>query len=132
MKLMLLPLFLFTMAAVTKNCGHQKFNYPAGCYKGKLVVKGDCMNYTIKVIGGKMDTTLMMSSWTDGNSGKSYQNVFALGSRCNFPATLREGDEFYFTLETTAVSNCAVCMAYYPVPPRQLSIKVSTEPCSQP
>jgi len=37
---------------------------------------------------------------------------------------MNEGDEFYFTIDTTYVSNCAVCLAYYPKPARSLAIKV--------
>lgn len=92
-------------------------------YKGKLEIKGICMNYTISV-EGKIDPSLVVDNWTDETTGKAYKNVFKLGSPCNFPADLNQGDEFYFTIDSSAVQNCAVCMAYYPTPSKSIAIKV--------
>ena len=102
-----------------------------GCYKGKLEIKAGCMNYTISVNQGNIDTAMVVSKWTDENTGKSYKNVFALGSRCNFPSTINEGDEFYFMVDSSTVQNCAVCMMYYPVPSKHVSIKVLEKPCTE-
>lgn len=99
------------------------------CYKGRLEVKGICSNYTIKLVEGKMDTSMIVAEWKDEVTGKKHNNVFALGSPCTFPATLNEGDEFYFTIDTTK-QQCAVCMAYYPKPGKALSIKVLDKPCN--
>ena len=93
-------------------------------YKGKLEVKGMCMNYTIKLLDGNIDTSKLVSEWKNEITGKTHNNVFALGSVCNFPSTINEGDEFYFTIDSTYVSNCAVCLAYYPKPPKSIAIKV--------
>lgn len=93
-------------------------------YKGRLEVKGICMNYTISVLEGHIDTSLTVADWTDETTGKQYKNVFKLGSPCNFPANLEKGDEFYFEIDSSAVQNCAVCMAYYPTPSKSLAIKV--------
>ena len=133
MKTLLFSLALLMVGATAKNCNSSKktaAHLTAGCYKGKLVVKAACMNYTIAVTEGNMDTTLVNASWTDEQTGKAYSNVFALGSRCSFPPEIKEGDEFYFKLDSTTVQNCAVCMIYYPVPSRHLSIKVLNEPCT--
>lgn len=89
------------------------------------------MNYTISVQQGPIDTAVFAASWTDESTGKAYKNVFALDSRCNFPATLNEGDEFYFTIDSTTVQDCAVCLMYYPVPPKKVKIKVLPQPCRQ-
>lgn len=86
------------------------------------------MNYTIS-LQDPIDTSLVVANWTDESTGKSYKNVFALGSRCNFPSDIKEGDEFYFAIDSTTVQNCAVCLIYYPVPPKKLSIKVIPGPC---
>ena len=110
-------MFLTTSA---DRCNEKK----EGLYKGRLEIKALCMNYTISVLEGNLDTSMMVRTWTDDHSGKTYNNVFALGSRCRFPSTIKEGDEFYFAIDTTADENCAVCMAYYPVPPKKLSIRV--------
>lgn len=113
-------------AATCKNQQQATSN----CYKGRLEIKADCMNYTISLVNGTMDTSLIAARWTNESTGKSYNNVFALGSKCNFPSTINEGDEFYFTIDSTTVQNCAVCLLYYPVPPKKLSIKVQQEPCA--
>jgi len=99
------------------------------CFKGRLEVKGICSNYTIKLVEGKVDTSMIAAEWKDEVTGKNHSNVFALGSPCTFPATLNEGDEFYFTIDTTR-QQCAVCMAYYPKPEKALSIKVLDKPCN--
>lgn len=93
-------------------------------YKGRLEAKGMCMNYTIKLLEGKLDTSRIVSEWHNEATGKTHNNVFALGSACNFPSTINEGDEFYFTIDSSYVSNCAVCLAYYPKPPKSIAIKV--------
>lgn len=127
--------FLFLAAAVitlsSATCKNKKTATPGTCYKGRLEIKANCMNYTISVLEGNMDTALLAAAWTNESTGKSYKNVFALGSRCTFPANINEGDEFYFTIDSTTAHDCAVCMMYYPVPPRKLGIKVLSQPCAQ-
>jgi hypothetical protein len=99
-------------------------NPPAtDCFKGKLVRKGICMNYTISVIGN-IDTTLVQAQWHEPNTNNHFTNAFRLGSPCSFPASLNEGDEFYFKIVSTTDQNCVVCQAYYPTPDRSLNIKV--------
>ena len=120
---------LLLIAIMSKpSCGKPK-STATGCYKGRLEVKALCMNYTIKVLEGGIDKSLIADQWKDESTGKTYSNVFALKSRCNFPATLKEGDEFYFTIDNTSNQDCAVCMAYYPVPAKGLSIKVLPGGC---
>ena len=131
MKLILLAASLFLLTA-REGCKAKKgktSTSTAGCYKGKLEIKGGCMNYTISITGSNFDTSLVMANWTDQNTGKTYQNVFALKSRCTFPDTINAGDEFYFMIDSTSVQNCAVCLMYYPVPSKKLSIKVIPGPC---
>ena len=68
---------------------------------------------------------MVAASWTDENTGKTYKDAFALGNPCNFPATINQGDEFYFIIDSTKKQEqCIVCMAYYPTPPKKLFIKV--------
>jgi hypothetical protein len=99
------------------------------CFKGRLEVKGICSNYTIKLLEGNIDTSRIAAIWKDEVTGKTHANVFALESPCTFPATLKEGDEFYFTLDGSK-QQCTVCMAYYPKPQKALSIKVLEKPCN--
>lgn len=93
-------------------------------YKGRLEISGICMNYTIKLLEGNIDTSKIVSSWIDENSNKTHTNVFALANPCNFPGTIKEGNEFYFKIETVISEPCMVCEAYYPIPGKKLSIKI--------
>ena len=128
MKLLMVIGSAVLLSAAT--CKNKQGNIPANCYKGKLEIKAACMNYTISVQQGTVDTALFAASWTNESTGKSYKNVFALDSRCTFPAAINEGDEFYFTIDSTAVQDCAVCLIYYPVPPKRVAIKVLDQPCN--
>lgn len=120
MKLTLVLITAFALFQAT--CSSQKTD-ESKCYKGRLEIKGICSNYTIKLIEGNMDTAKIVASWRDEVTGKTHTNVFALGSPCTFPASLKEGDEFYFRIDD-AKQECAVCMAYYPTPQKKVSIKV--------
>ena len=123
MKIVLLtPLFfIFTLPADKCKSTQEK-----NLYKGRLEVKGICMNYTIKLLEGNMDATKIENEWRDEVTGKTHTNVFALGSVCTFPATIKAGDEFYFTLDTMTKQQCAICLAFYPKPAKSLAIKVVT------
>lgn len=128
-----MKLFVIIGTAVllsSSTCKSKQAGLPANCYKGKLEIKAACMNYTISVQQGTMDTALVAATWTNESTGKSYKDVFALDSRCNFPASINEGDEFYFTIDSTTVQNCAVCLIYYPVPPKRVGIRVLDKPCN--
>lgn len=132
MKLALLISSFIVLSASSKSCKQQQQELPAGCYKGKLEIKALCVNYTISIQSKNFDTSMVVSNWTDETTRKSYKNVFQLGSKCNFPDSLKAGDEFYFTIDSTPVQNCMVCMAYYPTPPKKISIKVLNAPCTKP
>jgi hypothetical protein len=102
----------------------------SGCYKGRLEIKGICMNYTIKILEGNVDSSQVETTWTNPATGQSHQNVFGLASVCDFPADINQGDEFYFQIVSAAPTDCAVCMAYYPTPQKHLAIKVTKDPCN--
>ena len=95
-----------------------------GCFKGKLVVKGICKNDVVQLLEGKSDAFLVESSWTYPTTGTVYKNVFAVDSKCTFPESLKEGDEFYFTLDSTQTEDCALCKALSPVPTTKVKIKL--------
>ncbi len=126
MKLLLILCSFILVSAANKSC---KEELPAGCYKGKLEIKANCMNYTISMQSKNFDSALVVNDWTDETTGKIYKNAFALGSRCTFPDSLKEGDEFYFTIDSTTKQDCSVCLMYYPTPQKKLSIKVLNAPC---
>jgi hypothetical protein len=104
------------------SCNHKHEN--ATVLTGKLEIKAMCMNYTISVMRGNLDTSMIVNDWTDQNTGKKYHNVFRLGNPCDFPEKIQEGDLFEFTIGPKE-RNCAVCMVYYPTPSKSLNIKVS-------
>jgi hypothetical protein len=93
--------------------------------KGRLEVAGMCMNYTISLLDGKAPEGAVEPTWTDETTGKKYQNAFRLGNPCDFPSTIKQGDEFYFRIDSTNMKQCALCMAYYPTPSKALFIKVA-------
>lgn len=128
MKTFLFALTISLIALSKQTCNKHKA-VAANCYKGRLEVKGACANYTIKILEGNLDTSLVESKWMDEQTGKSYTNVFALGSSCSFPSTLQEGDEFYFAIDSAYVQNCMVCMMYYPKPSKSLRIRVLPAAC---
>ena len=115
-------LVLTTFLLASSDCSQKKIS--EGKYKGKLEIAGICMNYTIRILEGNIDSSAIDASWKDETTGKSYSNVFRLGNVCDFPATIKQGDEFYFTIDTSERKQCAVCMAYYPTPSKKVSIKV--------
>jgi len=95
MKILFLAPFVFVLAATTGKCKNKNEN---SVYKGKLEVKGMCMNYTIKLLEGNIDNSKLVAEWKDEVTAKTHNNVFALGSVCNFPPTIKEGDEFFLQL----------------------------------
>jgi len=123
MKLSIILAGIFLLAVSAENCNGKK---SAGeqRLKGKLEIKALCMNYTISLVEGELDKEQIESEWTDESTGKQYKNVFGLASPCNFPDTINEGDEFYFTIDSTLKQECAVCMAFYPTPSKKLKIKI--------
>ena len=127
MKIILITIFALSTFSQEKCTRIKK--PPSDCLKGRLEVKGICSNYTIKLLEGDIDTTKIVASWQDEVTGRTYTNVFALGSPCTFPETIKEGEEFYFMLDDSK-QHCAVCMAYYPKPKRALSIKILEKTCN--
>ncbi len=107
---------------LTYKCGKSKT--PVGCMKGKLAIKGICMNYTLQVVDGKIDTSMIEASWKDPSSGENYAQAFALGNPCDFPSSINEGDEFYFKIKENPDQDCAVCQAYRDKPQKRISITI--------
>ncbi|MGK2863706.1 MAG: hypothetical protein ACSLE0_17365 [Chitinophagaceae bacterium] len=123
MKLIILLTSFVLITAFTEQCKNKKVS-GTGIYKARLETKALCMNYTLRLLEGDMDTSLIMASWIDESTGKSYESAFGLGSPCTFPPNIQQGDDFYFMIDSSGKRDCAVCMAYYPTPPKKLSIKV--------
>jgi hypothetical protein len=124
MKILLFLSCIFLFASSADNCG-AKPAHANTRYKAKLETKALCMNYTLRLTEGSLDTSMVAATWTDENTGKTYNRAFALGNPCTFPPTINEGDEFYFVIDTSRQQEqCTVCLAYYPTPPKKLFIKV--------
>jgi hypothetical protein len=114
---------LFALGIVSLSCS--KIDPETDCIKGKLLINGICGNITIQVLSANIDTRLIDTTWTDPSTSITYKNVFALKSICTFPSTLKEGDEFYFRIDNSPKgTDCAVCLAYRPVPTKGLMISV--------
>jgi hypothetical protein len=112
------------------KCDKEEETILSGCLKGKLEIRGICMNYVITVKEGTIDPSMIEANWKDPVTGITYTNAFALGSPCDFPDSIKEGDEFYFKVVSNSDDNCAVCLAYRATPQIRLKIKVSAIPCN--
>lgn len=118
---LILIILVATLTISASDCNQKKEGTKL---KGRLEIKGICSNYTISLLDGQIDTSMIAGKWTDETTGKEYSNVFALGNPCSFPKTLQQGDEFYFRIDTAKQEDCIVCMAYYPKPVRALNIRI--------
>jgi hypothetical protein len=114
--LVLLPLF--------QLCSTRPQTDEKACFTGKLVKRGICGQRVVQLIGQPDGGMAIAQNWTDSLSHKAYENVFTVGNSCNFPSTIKEGDEFTFTMTTQPDSDCAQCMAYTPVPEQKNSVIV--------
>ena len=117
--------FVATVFCINFCSENQILSYnSANLVRGKLVIKGICMNYVIEVLGNNIDKNLIEKSWTNEFTKISYENVFGLGSICDFPDDIDEGDEFSFSILEEKDQICANCKAYSPTPKKKLFIKV--------
>ncbi|MBL7703307.1 MAG: hypothetical protein JNM14_13740 [Ferruginibacter sp.] len=116
-------IFLLTVSAANCNKKDKESKIFSEVFKGRLEIKAICMNYTVSVLD-KADTLNVVPNWTDETTKKTYKNVFALANPCNFPDSIKQGDEFYFVIDTLSTKPCMVCMAYYPTPGKKLPIKI--------
>lgn len=115
----LVALFILLISSCNKP------NLSPACFKGKLVSKGACMNYVIQITEGDVDKALYEPSWQNPLTNTTYQNVFGLESICTFPSTIKEGDEFYFSIpKNPIVQNCPQCKAFSPIPSKKISIEI--------
>lgn len=114
--------FIFLLTVSAANCNKKEKS--SNVFKGRLEIKAICMNYTVKLTEGNIDTSKIVTNWTDETTKRSYSKVFALENPCNFPDSIKQGDEFYFMIDTANTKPCMVCLAYYPVPGKKLPIKI--------
>ena len=121
-----MKLKIFLLIFIIYSCTKQNIDNTCSdqYYKGKLVLKGICMNYVIEIIEGQINPDLIESEWINEFNNKKYNNVFALESVCYFPENLNEEDEFKFIINNTIEMKCAVCLAYSPTPKKSLKIEI--------
>jgi len=115
-KLFLIAVILF-FAGAGFNC-RPSAELPSGMLKGKLVINKPCGNFVVQVIGGDIDPTRLLKTWTDSVGDTTYSNVFRVANACNFGgAGLLQNDIFQFKLNDTLIGqNCMLCMIFYPTP----------------
>ena len=117
--------YLVTLIILSNISCNKSNNSSVACFKGKLVLKGICMNYVIQITEGNVDNSLYESSWQNPVTNTTYQNVFGLASICTFPSTIKEGDEFYFSIpKNPIVQTCAQCQVYSPIPSKRINIEI--------
>ncbi|MFM1934578.1 MAG: hypothetical protein RL360_1459 [Bacteroidota bacterium] len=115
-------LLLFCLSLVA--CKSQEV-LPENCYKGRLALKGICNNYVIELVEGTIDTSRVEARWKNPDIGKFYTNAFALYNPCVLPTSLKEGDVFFFKLDSTQLTaECITCKAYSPTPRKALPISI--------
>jgi hypothetical protein len=121
MKLLLLLSILASLILSNSDCQSGKNEKKL---KGRLEIAGICSNYTIGLLEGDPGQNAVEANWTDETTGKQYDNVFRLENPCEFPGTIKQGDEFYFVIDSSIQKPCTVCLAYYPTPTKKIPIKV--------
>lgn len=119
MKYFLIPLILLPLLAF--QCW-KNMDWPV--YKGQLAIAGICGNYTVVLLEGDLSPDLYENTWVDPQTNIRYSKAFRLANICDFPATIQEGQEFYFTTESTPSNECVTCLAVYPTPSKAIDIKV--------
>ena len=125
MKKLVKPFLIALVAVFFYGCAENSNPSGQAKYKARLEVAGICSNYTFSVIEGNIDTSLVVAEWTDPQTDKTYKNAFAVKNPCILPTGIKKGDVFSFVINANpSKSECAVCMAYYPTPPKSLDIKV--------
>jgi hypothetical protein len=108
---------------IFSNFQCRKSGYDQKSYRGRLEVKAPCGHYVVSLLKGKMNHLMIEPEWTDPNTGKIFHKVFTVANSCSFPAEMKEGEEFTFTLGGKP-QNCMVCMIFYPTPEKKLMIHV--------
>lgn len=87
-----------------------------GCYTGKLVKKGICGQYVIELQSSDKESLEIAAMWNDPSSATNYQNVFTVANPCDFPANIKQGEAFTFTIAGQEINTCALCEAFTPTP----------------
>lgn len=96
------------------------------CYIGVVIKKGICGQRIVEVLNP--DSSLnYVPAWYDADEKKNRVNVFHVENICDFPASLREGESFKFSLSSRVDTSCITCQAYIAVPPQSNSIRIGCD-----
>ncbi|MFN8261213.1 MAG: hypothetical protein U0X41_09795 [Chitinophagales bacterium] len=76
------------------------------------VIRITCASTVIQVLDSAHYN--LGETWTKQGTAETYEHVAVVSNKCEFPTTLKEGDEFYFKQigKDDAANDCAVCMMY--------------------
>ena len=117
-------IFIILLALSLQMCATRPQTKQRGCFKGKLVKRGICGQRVIQLLSEPSAGIAFAVNWTDSLSGKQYAKVFSVGNTCDFPVSVKEGDEFSFTLTNIPAPDCIQCYAYTPVPAEKNNVAV--------
>ena len=125
-RLMVIVLSVFSLMSCDKQQEVQQVVSDSTCYKGKLVLVGICGNAVVQVLDDRMPASFYEANWKDESTGISYQKVMGNANFCNFPANLKENEEFYFRIDlpTSLPADCANCKALSPTPQLRQYIQI--------
>jgi hypothetical protein len=121
-------LYLCMFVLVVSACSPRIQKMSSTCFVGKLVKKGICGQRVIRLISAPVELVVIESKWTDSLSHKKYIDVFTVANPCDFPASIKEGETFTFSITGTPGSGCIQCFAYTPVPKAKNNITIG---CAQ-
>ena len=116
---------VFFLLSCDKQQDIQQVISDSTCYKGKLVLVGLCGNAVVQVLDERMPTSFYEATWKDESTGITNQKVMGNANYCNFPANLKENEEFYFRINSSEViDNCFTCKAVSPSPKTRQFIEI--------
>jgi hypothetical protein len=109
--------FLYTIA----QCRNRQFDTQR--IKAK-VIRITCATTVIQVLDPAHYN--LGETWTIEGTSNTYEHVAVVSNKCEFPSSLKDGDEFYFKQisENDASNDCAVCMMYDFPPSKGIYLRV--------
>lgn len=124
---------LFCLLAITMlsafQCSKSDASRNSGtCFRGRLERTHSCANiYVVKILSNDKGNLQFEPGWTDEYTGTVYENVFTVDNHCDFPESIKQGDEFTFSLTREDNDQCAVCYPYIPHPSKSNKIIVGCD-----
>ena len=108
-----IPLWLLCIILIVfQMCAPKPQSTIPVCFAGKLVKRGVCGLRVIQLLSTPGKVVLYAENWTDTLTRQKYQRVFTVGNSCDFPASIKENEEFTFSVTTVKGSICVQCYEY--------------------